>query len=191
MLFLGFSYALNLAFLQVWNLETLQCIQILTEHTSVVMSVLCWEQFLLSASLDNTIKVITCLLILGICIALWYMDLAMASLFFLFGQWLQCYILICLLLFLVSSDNLLLGCAGVGCYSERKLGNNLYSYWRACMLTVFFVHFEITELWNVNFCCSLQVIFLFFAEFGILLILVCSFFSTPLKKIYLLMNGDA
>ncbi|KAL2920582.1 Zinc finger CCCH domain-containing protein 48 [Bienertia sinuspersici] len=42
--------------IRVWNLETLQCIQVLTEHTSVVMSVLCWEQFLLSASLDNTIK---------------------------------------------------------------------------------------------------------------------------------------
>ncbi|XP_059667024.1 zinc finger CCCH domain-containing protein 48-like [Cornus florida] len=43
--------------IRVWSLETLQCIQTLTEHTSVVMSVLCWDQFLLSCSLDKTIKV--------------------------------------------------------------------------------------------------------------------------------------
>ncbi|XP_022724808.1 zinc finger CCCH domain-containing protein 48-like isoform X2 [Durio zibethinus] len=42
---------------QVWSLETLQCLQTLTEHTNVVMSLLCWEQFLLSCSLDQTIKV--------------------------------------------------------------------------------------------------------------------------------------
>lgn len=41
----------------MWNLETLECLQILTDHTSVVMSVLCWDQFLLSCSLDKTIKV--------------------------------------------------------------------------------------------------------------------------------------
>ncbi|GJV20879.1 zinc finger CCCH domain-containing protein 48-like protein [Tanacetum coccineum] len=41
----------------VWNLENLQCLQTLTGHTSVVMSVLCWDQFLLSCSLDKTIKV--------------------------------------------------------------------------------------------------------------------------------------
>ena len=35
----------------------MQCIQTLTDHTSVVMSLLCWEQFLLSCSLDQTIKV--------------------------------------------------------------------------------------------------------------------------------------
>uniref|UniRef100_A0A5B7C4B1 Uncharacterized protein n=2 Tax=Davidia involucrata TaxID=16924 RepID=A0A5B7C4B1_DAVIN len=43
--------------IKVWSLETLQCLQTLTEHTSVVMSVLCWDQFLLSCSLDKTIKV--------------------------------------------------------------------------------------------------------------------------------------
>ncbi|XP_052185440.1 zinc finger CCCH domain-containing protein 48-like [Diospyros lotus] len=43
--------------IRVWNLETLQCLQTLSEHTSVVMSVLCWDQFLLSCSLDKTIKV--------------------------------------------------------------------------------------------------------------------------------------
>lgn len=43
--------------IRVWNLETLQCVQTLKEHSSVVMSVLCWDQFLLSCSLDKTIKV--------------------------------------------------------------------------------------------------------------------------------------
>ncbi|CAN4080779.1 unnamed protein product [Withania somnifera] len=43
-------------YILVWNLETLQCLQVLTDHTSVVMSVLCWDQFLLSCSLDKTIK---------------------------------------------------------------------------------------------------------------------------------------
>ncbi|XP_057988686.1 zinc finger CCCH domain-containing protein 48 isoform X3 [Hevea brasiliensis] len=43
--------------IRVWNLETLQCVQTLTEHSSVVMSVLCWDRFLLSCSLDQTIKV--------------------------------------------------------------------------------------------------------------------------------------
>lgn len=42
---------------QVWNLENLQCLQTLTDHHDVVMSVLCWDQFLLSCSLDKTIKV--------------------------------------------------------------------------------------------------------------------------------------
>jgi hypothetical protein len=42
---------------QVWDLATLQCIQTLSDHTDVVMSVLCWDQFLLSCSLDQTIKV--------------------------------------------------------------------------------------------------------------------------------------
>ncbi|XP_019154899.1 PREDICTED: zinc finger CCCH domain-containing protein 48-like [Ipomoea nil] len=43
--------------IRVWSLETLQCLQILTDHTSVVMSFLCWDQFLLSCSLDKTVKV--------------------------------------------------------------------------------------------------------------------------------------
>ncbi|KAH7537964.1 hypothetical protein FEM48_Zijuj03G0148900 [Ziziphus jujuba var. spinosa] len=42
--------------IRVWNLETLQCIQTLTEHTNVVMSVLIWDHYLLSCSLDKTIK---------------------------------------------------------------------------------------------------------------------------------------
>lgn len=43
--------------IRVWSLETLQCLQTLTDHSNVVMSVLCWDQFLLSCSLDKTIKV--------------------------------------------------------------------------------------------------------------------------------------
>ncbi|XP_048600154.1 zinc finger CCCH domain-containing protein 48 isoform X4 [Brassica napus] len=42
---------------QVWSLDNLQCVQTLTEHTSVVMSLICWDQFLLSCSLDNTVKI--------------------------------------------------------------------------------------------------------------------------------------
>jgi hypothetical protein len=50
---------------QVWDLATLQCIQTLSDHTSVVMSLLCWDQFLLSCSLDKTIKVsLSCLFLL-------------------------------------------------------------------------------------------------------------------------------
>ncbi|CAK9152548.1 unnamed protein product [Ilex paraguariensis] len=41
----------------VWDLQALQCVQILNGHADVVMSVLCWDSFLLSGTLDNTIKV--------------------------------------------------------------------------------------------------------------------------------------
>ncbi|XP_073145927.1 zinc finger CCCH domain-containing protein 48-like [Henckelia pumila] len=40
-----------------WNLETLQCVQILSGHTGDVTSLLCWDRYLLSASLDNTLKI--------------------------------------------------------------------------------------------------------------------------------------
>ncbi|KAL6004689.1 hypothetical protein ACLOJK_005244 [Asimina triloba] len=43
--------------IRVWDLGTFQCLQTRTDHTSVVMSLLCWDQFLLSCSLDQTIKV--------------------------------------------------------------------------------------------------------------------------------------
>lgn len=43
--------------IRAWSLETFQCLQVLTDHTSTAMSVLCWEDFLLSCSLDKTIKV--------------------------------------------------------------------------------------------------------------------------------------
>jgi len=43
--------------IRVWDLGTFQCLQTLRDHTSVVMSLLCWDQFLLSCSLDSTVKV--------------------------------------------------------------------------------------------------------------------------------------
>lgn len=43
--------------IRIWNLENMECLQIMKDHTDVVMSVLCWDQFLLSCSLDGTIKV--------------------------------------------------------------------------------------------------------------------------------------
>lgn len=38
-------------------MESFQCIQTLRDHKSVVMSLLCWDDYLLSCSLDNTVKV--------------------------------------------------------------------------------------------------------------------------------------
>ncbi|CAK9155775.1 unnamed protein product, partial [Ilex paraguariensis] len=40
-----------------WDLQTFQCIETLNDHADAVMSVLCWDSFLLSGSLDSTIKV--------------------------------------------------------------------------------------------------------------------------------------
>eukprot|EP00897_Mesotaenium_endlicherianum_P008216 jgi/Mesen1/7422/ME000388S06640 len=42
--------------IRVWDLTNGQCLQTLTEHTHVVMGVLCWEAYLLSCSLDGTVK---------------------------------------------------------------------------------------------------------------------------------------
>lgn len=42
---------------QVWDLQTLQCTQTLNGHARDVTSVICWDSYLLSASLDNTLKV--------------------------------------------------------------------------------------------------------------------------------------
>jgi len=44
-------------FLQVWNIDTLQCTMTLNKHTGVVTSLLCWEQYLFSSSSDGTIKI--------------------------------------------------------------------------------------------------------------------------------------
>nr|GEW71169.1 zinc finger CCCH domain-containing protein 48-like [Tanacetum cinerariifolium] len=41
---------------RVWNVENLHCLQTLMDNTSVATSILCWVQFLLSCSLDKTIK---------------------------------------------------------------------------------------------------------------------------------------
>ena len=46
-----------LALLQVWELDTLEPVMTLNDHTNAPMSLLCWDQFLLSCSLDHTIKV--------------------------------------------------------------------------------------------------------------------------------------
>ncbi|PIN05932.1 U3 snoRNP-associated protein (contains WD40 repeats) [Handroanthus impetiginosus] len=43
--------------IKAWDLQDLQCVQTLYGHTKDVMSVLCWDCYLLSASLDNTLKV--------------------------------------------------------------------------------------------------------------------------------------
>lgn len=42
---------------QVWDLDTLEAVMTLNGHTDAPMSLLCWDQYLLSCSLDNTIKV--------------------------------------------------------------------------------------------------------------------------------------
>ena len=44
---------------QVWDLMTLQCVQTLSEHKAPVTSVLCWDDKLLSCSLDKTVKLWT------------------------------------------------------------------------------------------------------------------------------------
>ncbi|KAK3218181.1 hypothetical protein Dsin_012151 [Dipteronia sinensis] len=41
----------------VWDIETLRSVMTLDGHTDAVMSLLCWDQYLLSCSLDRTIKV--------------------------------------------------------------------------------------------------------------------------------------
>lgn len=41
----------------VWDLKTLQCVQTLSEHKAAVTSVLCWDEKLLSCSLDKTVKI--------------------------------------------------------------------------------------------------------------------------------------
>jgi WD40 repeat protein len=44
--------------IRVWDLTANgACIQTLTAHENVVMSLLCWDQYLISCSLDNTIRV--------------------------------------------------------------------------------------------------------------------------------------
>ncbi|KAG6487389.1 hypothetical protein ZIOFF_055975 [Zingiber officinale] len=43
--------------LPVWDLTSLQCIQTINGHTSSVMSLLSWGPYILSCSLDNSIKI--------------------------------------------------------------------------------------------------------------------------------------
>ncbi|GFY85952.1 zinc finger WD40 repeat protein 1 [Actinidia rufa] len=42
--------------IRVWDRDTFECIHTLNGHTDVVMSVVCWDSYLLSCSLDGTIK---------------------------------------------------------------------------------------------------------------------------------------
>ncbi|KAK7285349.1 hypothetical protein RJT34_20118 [Clitoria ternatea] len=43
--------------IKVWDLETLECKMTLKEHTDVVTSLICWDDYLLSSSFGFTIKV--------------------------------------------------------------------------------------------------------------------------------------
>ncbi|XLR53109.1 hypothetical protein HN51_021368 [Arachis hypogaea] len=46
--------------IKVWDLDTLQCTMTLNGHTDVVTSLICWDNFLLSASSDCTVNVWVC-----------------------------------------------------------------------------------------------------------------------------------
>ncbi|XP_015584409.1 zinc finger CCCH domain-containing protein 48 isoform X2 [Ricinus communis] len=46
--------------IRAWDVDTLQCVHILNEHTDAVTSLICWDNYLLSCSLDRTIKVWAC-----------------------------------------------------------------------------------------------------------------------------------
>jgi F-box/WD-40 domain protein 7 len=52
-------HSLFLCIYQAWDLTTWQCVQTLFEHKAAVTSVLCWDEKLLSCSLDKTVKVWT------------------------------------------------------------------------------------------------------------------------------------
>ncbi|KAK7385515.1 hypothetical protein VNO78_31237 [Psophocarpus tetragonolobus] len=47
--------------IKAWNMDTLQCTMTLKEHTGIVTSLICWDQYLLSCSSDCTIKIWACL----------------------------------------------------------------------------------------------------------------------------------
>lgn len=110
---------------QVWNLENLQCLQTMTDHTSVVMSVLCWDQFLLSCSLDKTIKVLAPSLY------------NFVNVVHSFRLW--------LLILLIH--------AGVGGYRQWELRSNLHSYWGRCMLIKLFLLLQIDCLYRIGCFC--------------------------------------
>ncbi|KAL5158456.1 Zinc finger CCCH domain-containing protein 48 [Glycine soja] len=46
---------------KVWDMDTLQCTMTLNDHTDIVTSLICWDQYLLSSSSDRTIKVWACI----------------------------------------------------------------------------------------------------------------------------------
>lgn len=43
--------------IQVWDLDTLECLMTLNGHTGEVTSLICWSDFLLSGASDCTIKI--------------------------------------------------------------------------------------------------------------------------------------
>lgn len=43
--------------IRVWDIDSFQCLQTLISHTDVVMSLLAWEDVLISSSLDKAVKV--------------------------------------------------------------------------------------------------------------------------------------
>ncbi|KAL0282430.1 UNVERIFIED_CONTAM: Zinc finger CCCH domain-containing protein 17 [Sesamum radiatum] len=43
--------------IRVWDRQNLQCLHTLYGHTRDVMAIICWDNYLLSASLDNTLKI--------------------------------------------------------------------------------------------------------------------------------------
>lgn len=119
-LYYGKSCFLNLLVIQVWDLATFQCIQTLTDHTSVVMSVLCWDQFLLSCSLDKTIKVSFSLYAIPIyLLKTLYFALHSFLIAHLGGHW--CF-----------RDAIMFFCAGLGNNRKWKPRSNIFSHWRAC-----------------------------------------------------------
>ncbi|EEF50425.1 zinc finger CCCH domain-containing protein 48 [Ricinus communis] len=46
--------------IRAWDVDTLQCVHTLNEHADAVTSLICWDNYLLSCSLDRTIKVWAC-----------------------------------------------------------------------------------------------------------------------------------
>ena len=44
-------------FTQVWDLHTLQCTMTMSAHKDVVTCIICTDQYLISSSLDGTVKI--------------------------------------------------------------------------------------------------------------------------------------
>lgn len=70
----------------IFYLDNLQCKETLTDHTPVLMSLICWDQFLLSCLLDNTVKVWSLVTIYQIILRKFYFPLCN---FYFSLSWLQ------------------------------------------------------------------------------------------------------
>ena len=57
LLFLLLDCSFHYISCQVWDYETFQCIEMLSGHTDLVTALICCNNYLLSSSLDRTIKV--------------------------------------------------------------------------------------------------------------------------------------